>query len=132
MNIDILAPKASNISTQKQVQEPTILSKEDMNFNKNITQNETLYGTYYKRPQQDGEAGIKDEKFRIVDKREMQNNIDDRRKMVTGMVCTSYSKGDLIKLAEFLKIDEDLKKLDKIQLCKLIEDYFDSTNLMLK
>lgn len=118
---------------ESEAQEKVILSKQLLLYNENIANNNIVYGTFYSRPQKEDEVTIKDKKFRIVDKRSSADS-DDKRKIVTGMVCTSYSKGDLIKLVEFLQIkhSENLQKLDKIKLCKLIEDHFDKEGMLLK
>lgn len=122
-----------SVKTKESDQERVILSKQMLLYNENIANNNIVYGTFYSRPQKEDEVTIKDKKFRIVDKRTSLDS-DDKRKVVTGMVCTSYSKGDLIKLVEFLQIkhSENLQKLDKIKLCKLIEDHFDKEGLLLK
>lgn len=120
--------KQKEISTEK-----VLLSKELLRYNEDIINNNIIYGTFYTRPQKEDEVSLRDKKFRIVDKREFAES-EDKRKIVTGMVCTSYSKGDLIKLVEFLNIkhSENLQKLDKVTLCKMIEDHFDQNNMLLK
>lgn len=140
--INILEEKATEpelkksidmIEKEKDFPEEIILSKQLLLYNENVANNNIVYGTFYSRPQKENEVTIKDKKFRIVDKRDSLDS-DDKRKIVTGMVCTSYSKGELIKLVEFLQIEhsENLKKLDKTKLCQLIEDHFDKNNMLLK
>lgn len=140
-NIDITAIlEDKSQETPKDASEAAnVLSQSDIAFNEAIIKESDIYGSFYGRPPKSSSAldnpfGLKDDKFRIVDKRNESNNPKDRRKIMTGMVCRSYSKGDLINLVELLQIqyDGNLVNLDKIKLCELIEEYFRSTSRLLR
>jgi superfamily II DNA or RNA helicase len=83
--------------------------------NPDLVKDWDIYGTYY------GRLGKKDSQFRIVDGRNKNTSVSDKRKVVTGMVCSSYKKGDLMQLAKDLGINTANVSLEKEQLCKLIE-----------
>jgi superfamily II DNA or RNA helicase len=107
-------------------------------YNQEIINKNDIYGTYY------GRLGKKDAKFRIVDQRikKTATPLDtpkprekDKRKIVTGMVCSSFKKGDLINLVNELNIQTEdqhtFEELEKDQLCNMIEEYFHKTKRVL-
>ncbi len=100
------------------------LTDEQKQKNEDIMRDSIIYGSNYDR------LGKKDDKFRIVDKRNMDKDLDDQRRHITGMVCSSYKKGDLVELAKFINVpDEKLKgKLDKDYLCNLIQKQLQKDN----
>lgn len=109
-------------------------------YNQEIINKNEVYGTYY------GRLGKKDAKFRIVDQRikSTATPLDtpiatprekDKRKIVTGMVCSSFKKGDLINLVNELNIPKQQEKMfeefEKDELCNMIEEYFHNTKRVL-
>jgi DNA replication protein DnaC len=76
---------------------------------KKISIGKGLYGNYMSK------TGKTDNKFRIIDNR-------DTTKPVTGKVCSTWSKDDLLDVCKYLKISVPTRS-SKDDLCKIIEKY---------
>jgi superfamily II DNA or RNA helicase len=115
---------------KKAKEEPTELSSEDTQYNLKIKDSEEIYGTFYSR------FGIKDDNFRIVDKRFLtKEELEDKRKELTGMACNSYSKSELRELIDHLSDKYKLKKptlSDKREMCDYILKTFTDKQVLLK
>jgi len=116
--------KKEETKTEKKKQVKIDLTDNQKERNEEIMKDSIIYGSNYDR------LGKKDDKFRIVDKRNLDKDLDDQRRQITGMVCSSYKKGDLVELAKFINIPEDkLKgKLDKDYLCNIIQKQLQKDN----
>jgi len=128
--------------------EPVILSAKDLEFNNNIIENNKVYGSYRKRPSKisGSDYGPKDNILRIIDIRDINIDVGDQRKNITGMVATSYKKPKLISIIEYLSITNeqikqylkftgnniDINKLSSGQLITIIEKHLIKQNLILK
>lgn len=84
----------------------------------NIMKSREIYGSY------NDKFGIKDNKFRIIDYRNLNDNI------VTGKVCTFFSKDELLDIAKHLKIIIP-DKYSKVILCDKIEKELKSNKKIL-
>ena len=119
--------KETDKKEKKVKKEKVALPESKQKQNEEIMKN-IIYGSFYDR------LGVKDSKFRIVDKRELDaSELDDQRKQITGMVCASYKKENLVELAKFIKVPEErLKgKLDKDYLCEVIKKQLQADNKLL-
>lgn len=98
-----------------------------LSINKSIA-DKLFYGSYTDK------LGNIDNKFRIIDNRNKVNlNTTDKRNLIYGKVCTSYSKDELIDIIKFLKLKlGSNEKINKINLCKIIQEYFIKNNLIQK
>ncbi len=143
-NIDV--PKEVT-ETTKPIIEDIPLSKEDIKYNKNIMEKEELYGSYRERSTREiGTFGPYDGKFRIIDRRNIMDKIDDKRKNISGMAATSYNKKKLLDIIEYLQITNKQlqtylkypsdtingKKLTTSQLVDVIEKHLTVKNLILR
>jgi hypothetical protein len=107
-----------------------------------------VYGSYRKRPSKisGSDYGPKDNILRIIDIRDINVDVGDQRKNITGMVATSYKKPKLISIIEYLSITNeqikqylkftgnniDINKLSSGQLITIIEKHLIKQNLILK
>jgi len=122
------------------------ISKEDILFNQQIIENNKLFGTIRDKGIK-GNFGTIDNKFRIVDLRNNQENNDDKRKNLTGMSITSIKKPVLIEILDYLNITSEVIKkytyiiypglvsidtLNTKQLSSIIQKHLDRLNLILK
>jgi hypothetical protein len=116
--------KVKKEKVEKVEKEKVELTEQQKERNEEIMKQSIIYGSNYDR------LGKKDDKFRIVDKRTIEQETDDQRRQISGMVCSSYKKGELVELAKYLQIpDEKLKgKLDKDYLCSLIQKQLQKDN----
>jgi superfamily II DNA or RNA helicase len=127
----LYAPKPK----QKVMKEEVQLTNSDKKYNDKIVQNQVVFGTYRQRGTKDNPYGPYDGKFRIVDSRESSSgDVDDKRKLISGMWIGSYKKGELIQVAKYLQIKTkyNFDEYDKEQLGKLIEKYLVENKLVLK
>lgn len=118
---------------EKKTQEER-LTEDDINYNNNIIQNNIIYGTFRKRGTIENPYGPTDSKFRIVDRRETADELQDMRKSKSGMWIESYFKNDLIEIANWFNIKDELplEDLDKKQLSDKIQKHMIDNNLVLK
>jgi superfamily II DNA or RNA helicase len=105
----------------------------ERNFERNrqIIENELVYGTLYNK------NNIKDNKFRIVDKRSEKNvemssfyykkkktDTKDTRRVKTGLVCSSVDPDTLASLIDEFNLPRGTHK----QMCKSLLSYFETNN----
>ena len=144
LNEDIEAKKEKKQKKQQEV----VLSDLDIKYNKKIMKNNYVYGSYRERATKEsgGLFGPTDNKFRIIDLRNMKEDIDDKRKNISGMAATSYNKKKLIDIIEYLEITNkeiqtylgypsdniEIKKLGIDQLVDIIEKHMTKKKLLLK
>ena len=144
LNEDIEAKKEKKQKKQQEV----VLSDLDIKYNKKIMKNNYVYGSYRERDTKEsgGLFGPTDNKFRIIDLRNMKEDIDDKRKNISGMAATSYNKKKLIDIIEYLEITNkeiqtylgypsdniEIKKLGIDQLVDIIEKHMTKKKLLLK
>jgi superfamily II DNA or RNA helicase len=128
-NVDVFGEKEPK---QSAVEMDTVhLSTSDRLYNKNIIENEPIFGTYRQRSSGNNEYGPRDKKFRIVDMRNIDEKSFDKRKNVSGMWVGSFKKPKLTEIAKFLSI-EIPQSQDKEQLGQLIERYLLKNGKVLK
>lgn len=109
------------------------LSEQDVLYNKEITDNNLIYGSYVSK------TGVFDNLFRIID-RSGETKSTDKRKIPSGMAITSYTKNKLEELVKKLNIDIKLyvpmatstSNLDNTTLQNVIEQHFLDKKIMLK
>jgi superfamily II DNA or RNA helicase len=127
----------------------------DIAFNKQLIKDNKIFGSYRQRGTKDHPYGQYDGKFRIIDLREkdlidtidgldldedidsmsQKDEIEDKRKIISGMWIGSYKKSKLKEIFNYLKIPTggiDITSFDKDELGKLIEKYFIENNKVLK
>lgn len=134
INKGISQPKIKKEKAVQQIEQPK-LSKEDVEFNNDIIENNAVFGTFRQRGTKDEPFGPVDNKFRIVDIRKLKTTEwSDKRKNISGMWIGSYKKPQLIDLGNYLKIKTKmtLDEYDKEQLGLLIQKYLLEHNLVLK
>ncbi len=113
------------------------LSQKDIEYNEQIEQTYNIYGTFRKKKDKldtwDHKYGKIDDKFRIIDLREIQKakKQKDQRKVITGQAVTSYDKGELIEISNSLNIPVK-KGFDKEQLGINIKQFLIENNRVLK
>lgn len=122
--------KKEKVKKEKKEKIKYVLTTEQQQKNEEIMKN-IIFGSYYSR------TGEKDTKFRIVDKRTIkESELEDQRKQISGMVCSSYKKEDLVALAKFLEIPSEklnIKgKLDKDYLCEIIKKHLQKDDKILQ
>lgn len=117
------------------------ISDKDIEYNTKIIENKKnkIFGTFRQRGTKNNIFGPKDEKFRIVDRRQSskendteKTDDDDNRKLITGMWIGSYKKPQLLDIVKFLKIKTLSSNLDKDQLSNLIQEHLEASQLVLK
>lgn len=142
-NISLDKPIVKNI---KEKLLPTVLSDFDISYNKKIIKNNKIYGSYRSRAIKDEEFGPIDNKFKIIDIRDLsEQNIEDKRKNITGMAASSYKKNDLQNIYKYLKITQaqtqkyleysnniDIDKLSTKQLIQIIQEHLKFKSAILK
>ena len=121
--------------TKKQIEEqPKVqLSEQDISYNNQIINNNTIYGSYVSK------TGIFDGLFRIIDK-STETKSTDKRKIPSGMAITSYKKNKLEALIEKLNInvqsytrmETSTSDLNNTILQNIVEKYFLDKKIMLK
>lgn len=118
----------------KKIEEPIVLNKEIIEYNNNVVRNNLVYGTFRKRGTMENPYGPADTKFRIVDNREPTQKTKDMRKNKSGMWIESYFKNDLIEIANWFGVKDELplEELDKKQLSDKIQRYMSQNGLVLK
>ena len=113
------------------------LSQQDIEYNEQIEQTYDIYGTFRKKKDKldtwDHKYGKTDDKFRIVDLRDIQKSKKqkDQRKVITGQAVTSYDKGELIEISKTLNIPVK-PGFDKEQLGINIKQFLIENNRVLK
>ena len=121
----LIEPK-KEIKEKEKVEEIKLTEAQKQTNNKIMKS--AIYGSFYKRNDE------KDSIFRIIDNRNLsKNEIEDGRKILSGMACSSFNKKDLLEIAVFLKLNFDPKeqKIDKTFLCKSIHDELKRKNKIL-
>lgn len=124
------------------------ISDEDIRFNNEILIKNKggILGTYRDRgTKTTGIYGPIDNKFRIIDlRKQSEEDIEDKRKNISGMVITSFDKGALIEIIEYLGVyskemdsylgfpNVNVNDLDKKQLATIIEKHLNKKELFLK
>ena len=110
------------------------LTEADIEYNMNIITNNQIFGTYRQRSTKDSIFGPRDDKFRVIDMRKLSDEIEDKRKAISGMWIGSFKKPKLIEIIQYLKIETPraIKQLDKEQLGNVIKKYLEKNNLILR
>lgn len=127
--------KKANVDTP--IQE---LSQKQIDYNNNIIDNYELFGTFRGRGTVNNPFGPITDKFRIIDLRNSKGkrneNEEDKRKNITGMVITSFKKPVLLEIANYLKITLNngmsLSDYGKADLGKIIENKLVKLKLVLR
>ena len=133
-NISLDTPIIKEVKKKKDI---VILSDIDIKYNKKIIKTNEIYGSYRARAIKDEEFGQIDDKFKIIDVRNLSDqDIEDKRKNITGMAASSYKKENLQDIYKYLKITQkqaqnyleysnniDIGKLSTKQLIKIIEEH---------
>jgi len=111
------------------------LSEQDLEYNKNIEQNYTIYGTYRNKKMKvdkwEHKYGNKDDIFRIVDIRNLKINRGDQRNDITGKAAPSYILSELKDMAKVLEINFS-DTHEKKDLIELIKNTLEENNRILK
>jgi superfamily II DNA or RNA helicase len=136
-----LKEKKEKISKTK----PIDIKDSIIEFNNNLLEKHSkqILGTYRDRGSKDtAKYGPITDKFRLIDLRKAKNDeSEDARKIITGMVITSFDKTKLSEICKYLKIDNkkineylhlNAEKFDKNQLAKAIETHLTKKGLVLK
>ena len=132
-------------STHKKKEESTIvyspevniLSEQDLEYNRKIEENYTIYGTLRNKKMKmdawEHKYGNKDDMFRIVDVRNV-NKIKrlDQRNAMTGKAAMSYNLPDLKNIANELGINITTNTHEKRDLIELIRKTLEEKNKILK
>jgi ribonucleotide reductase beta subunit family protein with ferritin-like domain len=79
-----------------------------------------LYGSFLNK------FGEKDTVFRIIDNRNNNDSVNDKRKVVTGKACSSFSVSELQSISEYLQIKIESKS--KPELCSVIQETLKKRN----
>ena len=112
-----------------------LLSEEQIEYNRQIEENYTIYGTYRmkktKEDSWDHKYGKRDEKFRISDIRNAVSKQKDQRKDITGKAATSYEIPDLRSIAKALDIEIN-DTHNKPDLVRMIKRVLESQSRILK
>lgn len=125
----------STITTKptKEEQPKVQLSEQDILYNKQITDNNSIYGSYVSK------TGVFDGLFRIID-RSTETKSTDKRKIPSGMAITSYTKNKLealikklnINIQLYTRMETSITNLDNTTLQNIVEKYFLDKKIMLK
>lgn len=140
VNKNIFKESIKEKKEKKKEVEEVKLSEADIKFNMKILNNKDIkiFGTYRQRGTKDNLFGPKDDKFRIVDTRDLELKEDDKRKTVSGMWIGSYKKPKLIDIVKYLNIELknidklSLEEYDKDKLADIIKDHLIKNKLVLK
>jgi len=133
--------EVTKIKKDKEEIEQIKLSENDILSNRNIIENNQIYGSYRKKPIGNQTFGLIDNTFRITDLRKNTKENEDKRKNVDGMAAKSYNKKSLKDIITFLSINiknyknsknVDINSLTITQLIDIIERYMRDHNLILK
>lgn len=112
-----------------------LLSEEQLEYNRQIEENYTIYGTYRmkktKEDPWDHKYGKRDEKFRILDIRNAVSKQKDQRKDITGKAATSYEIPELRSIAKALDIEINGTH-NKPDLVRMIKRVLESQSRILK
>jgi superfamily II DNA or RNA helicase len=112
-----------------------LLSEEQLEYNRQIEENYTIYGTYRmkktKEDSWDHKYGKRDEKFRILDIRNAVSKQKDQRKDITGKAATSYEIPELRSIAKALDIEINGTH-NKPDLVRMIKRVLESQSRILK
>lgn len=137
LGIDILKePTDSDKVVDPRLAELNNLTEDDLNYNKIIEQNYTIYGTYRNKKMKvdtwDHKYGNKDDIFRIVDIRSLnKTKRADQRNDITGKAATSYNLPELKNIASVLEIQVS-NTHEKRDLIELIRRFLENSNRILK
>lgn len=122
-------------STSDEPNEIDLLTQEDLDFNTEIEINYPIYGTYRtkkgKADKWEHKYGKRDEKFRILDLRNITTKNRDQRRDVTGKAAESYEISDLRSIARALDIEVN-DTHQKSDLIRLIKRLLESQNRILR
>lgn len=146
-NIEIPEEIKDKRTKTKSVQEKVELSEEDLKYNKKVS-NSKIYGSYRERATKSsgGLYGAYDGKFRIIDRRNITDEQEDKRKNISGMAATSFNKKKLIDIIKYLEITNkeiqkylgypsdsiDIKHLGIEQLVDITEKHMNKKHLVLR
>jgi hypothetical protein len=124
------------------------ISDEDITYNEKMFKEHkgSILGTYRDRgTKTTGIYGPIDNKFRIIDlRKQIEDELEDKRKNISGMVITSFDKHALIDIINYFKVSSNemntylgfpnvnINDLDKKQLATIIEKHFIKNSLFLK
>ena len=142
---DITEEKQKTKTPDKQI----TLTKQQLAFNNELIENKKVYGSYRERPTKNSPElfGPIDNKFRIIDKRNIDIDQLDQRKNISGMACKSYDKDHLKSIIQYLNMTNDeikqylefvsnnniqINNLNIKQLCQIIEKHMHKYNLILQ
>ena len=133
--LDIISSKIPEPQATVYSEELNNLNEQDLEYNKNIEQNYTIYGTYRNKKMKvdkwEHKYGNKDDVFRIVDIRNLKINRGDQRNDITGKAATSYILPELKDMAEVLEINYSGTH-EKKDLIELMRNSLEENNRILK
>lgn len=140
LQINPFKKEKSKKEKQEESDEPNeidLLTQADLDYNIDIETNYPIYGTYRtkkgKTDMWEHKYGKRDEKFRILDLRNMaiSSKNKDQRRDVTGKAAESYEISDLRSIAKALNIEVN-DTHQKADLIRLIKRLLESENRILK
>jgi hypothetical protein len=139
IDVDLFKKESKKRETVKDTtpKKQDILSPNDIEFNEIIEKTYNIYGTFRKKKDKsdlwDHKYGKIDNKFRIIDLRDLQKSKKqkDQRKVITGQAVTSYDKGELIEICNELNIPVK-PGFDKEKLGNNIKNFLTENNRVLK
>jgi superfamily II DNA or RNA helicase len=136
LGVDIISTKVSEPQVTAYSEELNNLSEKDLEYNKTIEQDYTIYGTYRNKKMKvdkwEHKYGNKDDIFRIVDTRNLnKTKRGDQRNDITGKAATSYNLPELKNIATVLGLNVS-DTHEKRDLIDLIKRTFEESNRILK
>jgi len=139
IDVDLFKKESEKRKTVKDTtpKKQDILSPSDIEFNETIEKTYNIYGTFRKKKDKsdlwDHKYGKIDDKFRIIDLRDIQKSKKqkDQRKVITGQAVTSYDKRELIEICNELNIPVK-PGFDKEKLGNNIKNFLIENNRVLK
>lgn len=134
--VDIISSKIPEPQATAYSEELNNLSEQDLEYNKIIEQNYTIYGTFRNKKMKvdkwEHKYGNKDDVFRIVDSRNLnKTKRGDQRNDITGKAATSYNLPELKNIAIVLEINVS-DTHEKRDLIELIQRTLEENNRILK
>lgn len=136
LGVNILEERKKKTEPRESLQELNILNEQDLEYNKQIEENYTIYGTYRNKKMKidiwDHKYGNKDDNFRIVDLRSLtKTKRGDQRNDITGKAATSYNLPELKNIAKVLEINVS-DTHEKRDLIELIRHSLEKNNRILR
>ena len=136
LGVDIISRKILEPQATAYSEELNNLSEQDLEYNKIIEQNYTIYGTFRNKKMKvdkwEHKYGNKDDVFRIVDSRNLnKTKRGDQRNDITGKAATSYNLPELKNIAIVLEINVS-DTHEKRDLIELIQRTLEENNRILK